>query len=419
MARASTRTWLGLDRWAEIMGINPLSFNSLYIPPVNSACSQLWQQYDYQNPNNVSREGLARAIQLAERQISAWLGFNLIPDWVCEEERVVGKNARYPEYHSGPSNVRNDALSVTTRRKHVLSGGVKKQELLVSGTLIRRVDLDGDGYAETASVRYSCPWVVEPEPCDPIPITFDSCEVRLYYPGQTTPDWEIKPTKIIYTGVFIIVEFYSWQIVVEELVRGGFQEHQLDAEDDTNYLTTLDIYREYNDASNQGTLKWNDPHCSGCGGSGCAGCATVTQTACLQVRNERLGFVTLSPATWDDETDTFTRVCASEVRRPESVTLNYYSGYVSPECDCPHIMDDKLALAVAYLAAALLDRDICDCNNTESFVNNWKEDLAKSGEGLPSFQVNDKQLSNPFGTRRGAVEAWRILTAEEGLRVAQ
>lgn len=422
MARASTKTYLGLDRWAEIIGVNPLSFNSLYIPPVNGACSQLWQQMDWQNPNNVSREGLARAIALAESQISAWLGFHIVPDWVCEEVKQVEINRLYHEYHSGHSNVRGDALSVTARRKHVISGGVRAIELLASGSLIKFEDLDGDDYEETASVRYSCPWTEEPEPCDPQPITFDLCEIRLYYPGHGgDPAWEIKPTRItpVDGSGNSIIYFYSWQVVAEEFTRGGFRELKLDADDEAHYSTSLDIYRVYNDVSNQGSLKWISPHCTLCGGVGCSACEPVIQLACLEVRNERLGFITFIPATWDAEEEEFTRVCFSEARRPDSVTINYYSGYCAPECDCCHVMQPKLELAVAYLAAALLDRDMCDCNNTESFVNNWREDLAQSGTGVVSYQNTAKVLDNPFGTRRGAVEAWRILQTEEGLRVAQ
>ena len=74
-------------------------------------------------------------------------------------------------------------------------------------------------------------------------------------------------------------------------------------------------------------------------------------------------------------------------------------------------MDRFLELAVAYYAAALLDRPICECNNIKTWVDHWQRDLAIAGaeEGL---SVSADDLDCPFGTRRGAVFAWRRVKKE-------
>ena len=48
MARARTVTKLSLDRWAQIIGINPLHFSQVQIEPP-TVCAQPWMQYEGQD----------------------------------------------------------------------------------------------------------------------------------------------------------------------------------------------------------------------------------------------------------------------------------------------------------------------------------------------------------------------------------
>lgn len=426
MARASISTWLGLDTWAEILTINPLFFNSLYLTELvtSESCLQIWSQYSYQNPLNVSREDVALAIYTAERNIAGFLGFNLLPDWTCEEEHRLTR-ARVPEGYPVSRNVRGQPKSVTALNKRVISGGVRGLELIAGNTLIQREDLDGDGYDETASVRFSCPWPVDPDdppPCDPQPILFNTCQLRVYYPGHGGDrEWEIKPTKIVYDGSLVIVYFKSWQIVDEQYTLGGFDpelRHGLNAATDANYLTGVDLYREYNDLSQQATLVWGNPLCAMCGGIGCITCVESQSAGCLTVRDPRLGILAYTPALWNDELNHWDTICEPAIA-PGKAIINYYSG-LQQQCACPlNRMASNIERAIAVYAAALLPRDACDCNNAEAHINYWREDLAESGEGLTGHSLTQVDLTNPFGTLRGAVEAYRIVTADNSLRVTR
>lgn len=109
MARASTLTWLSLDRWAEIVGLNPLHFNGIttLLTP-DSACNSgedVWKQYPYQDAGKISREDLAEAIRDAENQIANYVGYNLLPDWVIDERHTTTRPA-VRELFSGGLNVR-------------------------------------------------------------------------------------------------------------------------------------------------------------------------------------------------------------------------------------------------------------------------------------------------------------------------
>ena len=87
MARASTYTWLPLDRFFQILGANPFHGNGIFtdLQPIRSGCDDMWLQYDWQDAQHVSRESLAEAIQDAEQQIANYVGYNLLPTWEIDE----------------------------------------------------------------------------------------------------------------------------------------------------------------------------------------------------------------------------------------------------------------------------------------------------------------------------------------------
>src|SRR5688572_10128086 len=98
MARASTPTLLSLDRWARIMGLNPVHFNGAsgdsVWPLTGGVCKDVWPQHSWQSPDIISREELARNIHLAERAITRALGYSPAPTWFAEEEH------NFPRYHN-------------------------------------------------------------------------------------------------------------------------------------------------------------------------------------------------------------------------------------------------------------------------------------------------------------------------------
>jgi hypothetical protein len=69
-------------------------------------------------------------------------------------------------------------------------------------------------------------------------------------------------------------------------------------------------------------------------------------------------------------------------------------------------LDPYFEKVIAYYAAALLDRAVCSCNNSERFVDHWREDLARLGADV-SHQLSVEDLDNPLGTQRGAIYAWK------------
>ena len=401
MARAETKTWLSLDRWAEIVGINPIHFNQLASTNFPDLCGQPWYQHDWQDADRAGREAIAQAIRDAERRIAKYLGYNLLPDW--HDEIVMTPRPASPELYGTTYNPRYARKSVTASKNHLISGGVRASALIEAGAAIVRTDADGDGYSELCTVL----------------VTTDvtDCEVHVYYPGESgSALWEIRPIKISSTGGVATLTFKSWQIVDPDK-QSILNPEPLTDSVDANYFDTVDVYRVYNDPQTQVSFLWESIPIP-CGSSSCAACEWGTQSGCLQVRNDRLGMLTFHPADWNAVTEVFDAVEFSVCREPEKMRLYYYSGWKDPDNTCPtNKMDSQLERAVAHFAATLLDRDLCACNNVQNYLDHWREDLARVGADV-TYQNSPMLLGNPFGTTRGAVFAYNICN-DEGRKVGK
>ena len=80
------RTLLPIDRWAQIIGLDPRHFRQVTTsvdPP--STCAQVWKQYSWQEADQVGRYDVADAIQQAEKAIAQRLNYKLLPTWEVDE----------------------------------------------------------------------------------------------------------------------------------------------------------------------------------------------------------------------------------------------------------------------------------------------------------------------------------------------
>lgn len=420
MARASVPTLLSLDRWAEIFGINPLSFNQLVSDLYDVGnCGEVWYQHAWQKTDRVGREDVANAIKEAEDRLMATLGYSPLPIWIADERVKTERPARPELYAVGSQNLRGQLKSVTSRWGYVVSGGQRQKDLIEAAIAItdaagKVFDLDGDGYKET--VRFT----VDISNAD----VDSACEIHVYYPVSNDlvdtggmDEWEIRPIKVSISGNTATITFKRWQVAAAKLLA-ILDADDLDADAEASYEGTVDVYRVWNDPQSMCSLMWEydqDPiGCPICNGVGCPSCAFRTQNGCFHVRDERLGILAYTPATWDATNERFNRADYTICRDPDQMRIWYYAGYCSnnPNIDCPYTqLDPFLEKIIAEYSAGLLDRQICDCNNIERYVDWLREDLARVGSGTASHQTSPSDLDNPFGTTRGAIKAWRKITA--------
>lgn len=405
MASSSVRTWLPLDRWAEIIGFYPLHFNQLYSPTLNhnNVCGEVFFQHSYQHSDRIGREEIAMAIQAAEREIAAEVGYNLMPDWTVEERLSYPQPFAPGVYNLNGLNVRGMLNSVELPRGHIISGGVRNNVLIQANAIIVRSDVDGDGYAETATVT--------------VPTTVvDENEIRIYYPNQNgDDDWEIRPIKVVLSGGNAIITFKVWQ-VPKASALDDLSSPILDADSIASYSTLVDVYRVYNNPNTQVQFMWENNGGLDCCGS-CVACQFGTQAGCFHLRDARMGFAVPAPATWDEREAAFTSAEWSACRAPDQIRFWYYSGFQNKALARPLVtMDPYWEYAVAYYAASKLDHPVCGCSNVNQFIDKWRKDLLINKADDANFNVTPEMLSNKLGTSMGALYAYKRIQ-QNGMRV--
>lgn len=412
MARANTLTKLPLDKWASIVGLNPVHFNGVYWPDhPPTVCGQPWLQFSYQTADRVGREDIARAIAQAESDMEKELHFRLRPTWEVDEWRPTERPWR-PELHNlSITGLRGFNPTADAKWGYLISGGIRSKELVEADAVIAYSDDDGDGYEETATVTATVAFT-------------DACEIALFFPDDGIvrdagdDRWQIRPIEASINGVGLAtIRFRREQAVLPELqnrvVPPADDSHQrgVDGSDDDNFLTGVDIYRVYNDPQLQVQMLWEPKGCVSCNGAGCTGCSYRVQLGCLMVREDpRNSIVVYRPANWNSDTLSFDNTAWSVGREPDLVRLWYYAGWRDKQLDCPTLeMDSWYQHAVAYYAAALLERSVCGCDNVKAYVDRWQTDLSRSPPDGGFRAISPRNLDNPFGTRAGAIFAWNRL----------
>lgn len=316
-----------------------------------------------------------------------------------------------PELHNlSITDIRGFNPVAKARWGYFITGGLRAKELIQAGVTIAYTDADGDGYDETATITVS------------VSIS-NACEIALYYPvAGIIPSaghdaWQIRPISVSITGGTATITAKREQFVLSQLqsdiIPPADDSHLrgVDGGVDANFLSTVDVYRLYNDPQQQVQFLWEPKGCVTCAGTGCTNCSYSVQLGCLMIRGDpRNSNIVYRPATWNTTDLDFDAAEWSVFREPDLIRLWYYAGWRDKNLTCPTVeMDSSYERAVAYYAAALLDRPICECNNVRAWVEQWRTDLAAQPSGGGRFQNGRNVLDNPFGTTRGAVFAWNRL----------
>jgi len=402
MARSDIRTWLSLDEWSQIIGLDPLAFNQLSSSTFrrNNTCGDIFFQSDWQHSDRVGRDTIAMAIQQAEQEIAREIGFNLIPDWTVDERLPYPRPAFPESFNLYGINPRYQLKSVELGKGYIISGGVKAKAVIQAGAAVVRSDTDSDTFQETCTVTV------------PTTVT-DINEIRAYYPAKSGDDgWEIKPIKVSLSGANAVVTFKIWQIVAANKLE-TLNPDPLDAETAGNFETTVDIYRVYNDPATQAQLMWESEPVGCCGT--CVACQFSSQAACFHLRDHRLGFAVPAPASWNSTDQTFDSAEFSACREPDQVRFWYYSGYRDNSLARPYVeLSPQWKYAIAFFAASKFERPVCGCSNVNQFIDKWRRDGAFSSQEEGGMTA--ELAANRLGTSQGALYAYRTIQ-HSGVRV--
>lgn len=420
----SPRTLLSLERYRLLLGFNPGWFwgaaGSTVFPLVNQ-CDDIFYQFYWQNEQQASREEIANALLEAENDITKVLGYSPAPKWF---EEVYD----YPRYHRrdviewGMVDSRGFNKAVQLNQGKFIQGGQRTSSLIQAGVAVVYSDADGDGFDETATITVATTLT-------------DKCEIKCYFAGESgNPDWEIRsPRSVTLSGGNCVFKFWSWQLLDPELQQTKTiitQSQPIDIEAVASYVSTVDVYREYNDfTASSAQLLWERTRllslgllpvgwcCSSCNGTGCPQCDLVTQDGCIHVRDANGQFVVPVAATYDSTNAQWNAASLTVCRDPDMVKVWYYAGDLSQEFKsgrtCEPLSHD-MAQAIAWLATARVNRPFCACNNSQAFPQsptNLQRDASFTGsKELGSFAISQQDLENPFGTKVGEIRAWKKIS---------
>ena len=369
--------------------------------PLTNRCSDLWMQHSWQYADSVGREDLARAIAYAEERIANELGWWPAPVWINQE--II----QYPKYYRINSEYmrRLQHTGIHTKFTKIIAPGHRAVTEIVVNNAIVFTDEDGDGFAETATLEFAT-------------TVTNINEILIFYSGKNGDAiWEIRParSKLLNAGIATFV-FWSWQMIDpirwEEIPNFKDEQAAIDLSGlgdspivTTNLVLAVDAYRVYNDISRVAMqLYWEPLNCDA---------ALTLQDGTFSIRDAELGLVVPLPANYDAELQTWKITSLAHAAQPAFVKLWYQAGllsnsYLAGTASDP--LSNKWAFAISQLAVAGLERPFCSCGNTFALCQKWQLDLAQQGES--SWNISRELLDNPFGTRYGEIECWKVVNRE-------
>lgn len=390
MATASTYTLLALDEWAAILGFSPFEFNGCFYPaPKSAQCRDIFKRYPWQK-DHLSIEEVAQAVADAEQMIANTCMFWPAPYYTLDE--AIQYPRPYQRANFGlAGDWRGNWKTFATQWHKVISGGVFNRASIgtIAGADLTKLDLDGDGVYETFQAVITDV---------SIGTLTDPYELGLYFVaadrhGEAIGEiWRIRPLKISITGNTATITG-SRPLLIKPSPEFGVSPADLDATDDTNYVTSVDCYRAFTDTTAtealpyQGVAVWkNIPDCT-------QDCTFSIKELCLGEHNNEQGQIFASFG------DTCTWPFPS--REPDRVEVNYVSGVPLVQGR----MDSNWARIVTYLSVSLLANEACGCERTKRIFDRWKAPIERFIDNTAkasAFADSD----NPFPMTVGGLYAW-------------
>lgn len=318
-----------------------------------SDCSELWTE--------TQRMQLFYGLSEAQRMIEDHVGFFLMPTFVS------GKFSDSPFDNFRLVDNPYFCPTLTTKWRNIIEFGERTEEFIESG----------------ATVEYTA----DPVVLGPFGVTInDIWEVKVYHPGSNR---EITPSKISYSPGNLTIEIPKCRLVKEELLSIGTRELGLQYENDSFFVSTVDIKRVYVDSTHQVDLV--SPHSCN---SWCASnlCSEYTQTGCAFIQDARQGFIHVSPGNYISSTGKW------RYANNELCSCNYQTARLYYRSGLKYLSWDIYDM-IMRLAHTLIPDELCNCGHITPILQRDRE--------MPRNLSRAKQ-NCPFGEMAGAWQAWKM-----------
>jgi hypothetical protein len=401
-------TLLPLDTFRQLLEYHPYHFWQLFEPnlaPITNDCNRALAEYSWQRNDATGRAAIRRAIAQAEAVLQQYLGYDVAPTYRQVE-------LAYPAlYQTGLVRVGAvDAAGMAAAVKlpgvgYIEALGTPAYTSIQAGVAVVYSDSDGDGLNDTAT------WSAATTATDPTQLGgYVPQAQRTGLDTSLSEAWRIAPAQVTISGGVATFKAPAW-VMVKPSRYEGISAQPLDAANSANFLSSVDVVQRAPDGAAQATLIWDQrPYPVCCVAAGSSDPAAVaTATARVGIRDGRLGLVSPVQAVYDASTGQWSTAwwgCAGW-RAPDRVIVNAYAGYPLQG----QAMDSLYATTVFRLALAELARPLCACDKANKERYEWQLDLARTGGNADEAfgLISTDDLSNPLGTRRGHIAAWRLI----------
>ncbi len=404
---------LPLELWRRELHYNPWHFWGFQgaKAPVTSQCNAVVKAYAWQTANAVGRFEIAQAVVEAENRLCEQLGYSVAPHFVSEEIRD------YPRFYDKqwwaryPVDSRGGWKPVTLREGHVQGVGVEALTLLGTANVVYS-DADGDGLNDTFTATLAT-------------AVTDPTQLAVYFAvadrlnNESAGDrWRVQPVSVSIAGGVATIKGPAW-LLGKPILYEAYNAPDLDPTTATNFVTTLEVYQRTLDMTGQTTdtaqakFIWETlPYDVWWATSSITGATDPASQAYavarVGVRDGRLGIVIPGEALYNATAGKWYMVMPPweelQGRPPDRVLVRYQAGY---PLDADGQMNRQFQTMVFRLGCAQLDNRIAACDEAQRELYRWQRDLSQIANREEMYKISDVDLNCPWGTRRGAVDAWR------------
>lgn len=411
-------TLLPLEDFRREIGAPPWGFWGLYgsigVSELTNGCNPLTLKYGWQNVDAAGREDIEHALARAEEKL-----FEQLRYWPAP--KYTEKTFPWPQFNDrrvsivGYAGGTGQWQTVNAGESYIQEVGVLTRTLIEANVPITLTDEDGDGLLDTFT-------------SDPVVTTVtDVKEIALYFSAAqrwdgsaVSEDWRVRPINVTISGGNAVITGKAWTVVRPVLYEGALATEGLDAEDTAIYASTLDVYWLYINPTGttvdtgQAAMIWQTPpypyfcECDPVNNSRDPA-ALAYATARVGIHDHVTGELNAGQAVYNSDTGLWCSPSwpAWGCPPPDRITIRYQAG--KPLDENGHV-DRRMKQLLVMLACAELTRNICACDTANRALYHWQFDLARTGgAGDESYgAIAPEDLSNPWGTRRGQVEAWKL-----------
>lgn len=391
--------------------------------PVASKGMGLLTEYAWQDTDRLSRSDIRQALESAEDKLREALGYSVAPRY-DEQTITLPRPAQAALSYRAPIQSGGRWQSVRLRQEGFVQAlGVESLVLIDDAVALTRTDPDGDDLKELFTLTCTVPAGTT---ADEVAV-YVALADRIAAPSVSAEigaRWRVEPVRVSIAGTTATITGPAWLLARPVLYQGVTNIGAgLDPATASNYVTTLDVYRRRTngdgttEATAQGVLTWETAPGSCCGASNDSStdpAGIATAIARVGLRDARLGWVVPGEAAYNATSGTWDTVDWSACRQPDHVLIRFYAGL--PLVD--QQMDPQWRDVVAHLAAAELPRPGRGADTANHWLAHYQFDLARSsGANDEAYAgISPEYLNNPFGSRRGQVEAWRRVISGDYLR---